>query len=130
MCLRGSRYNFSLELSRPLVDLILHQHGSLPHDVIDSQCIILKQLSQAKYQSQIDAIQSVLALSSSTLRQTIEHCQDKGVSSWLSVIPMSSMVLHFIRMSLLMLSVCVMVGLHLIYLPTVFVAKPFQLPML
>ena len=41
-------YNFSLELSRPLVVLILHQHGSLPHDVIDSQCIILKQLSQAK----------------------------------------------------------------------------------
>ena len=80
-------YNFSLELSRPLVDLILHQHGSLPHDVIDSQCIIFKQLSQAKYQSQIDAIQSVLARSSSTLRQTIEHCQDKGVSSWLSAIP-------------------------------------------
>ena len=66
---------------------ILHQHGSLPHDVIDSQYIILKQLSQAKYQSQIDAIQSVLTRSSSTLRQTIEHCQDKGVSSWLSVIP-------------------------------------------
>ena len=80
-------YNFSLELSRPLVDLILHQHGSLPHDVIDSQYIILKQLSQAKYQSQIDAIQSVLTRSSSILRQTIEHCQDKGVSSWLSVIP-------------------------------------------
>ena len=80
-------YNFSLELSRPLVDLILHQHGSLPHDVIDSQCIIFKQLSQAKYQSQIDAIQSVLARSSSTLRQTIEHCKDKGVSSWLSAIP-------------------------------------------
>ena len=80
-------YNFSLELSRPLVDLILHQHGSLPHDVIDSQYIILKQLSQVKYQSQIDAIQSVLTRSSSTLRQTIEHCQDKGVSSWLSVIP-------------------------------------------
>ena len=80
-------YNFSLELSRPLVDLILHQHGSLPHDVIDSQCIIFKQLSQAKYQSQFDAIQSVLARSSSTLRQTIEHCQDKGVSSWLSAIP-------------------------------------------
>ena len=74
-------YNFSLELFRPLVDLILHQHGSLPHDVIDSQ------LSQAKYQSQIDATQSVLACSSSTLYQTIEHCQDKGVSSWLSAIP-------------------------------------------
>ena len=80
-------YNFSLELSRPLVDLILHQHGSLPHDVIDSQCIILKQLSQAKYQSQIDATQSVLARSSSTMHQTIEHCQDKGVSLWLSAIP-------------------------------------------
>ena len=60
-------YNFSLELSRPLVDLILHQHGSLPHDVIDSQCIILKQLSQAKYQSQIDATQSVLARSFSIM---------------------------------------------------------------
>ena len=49
--------------------------------------IILKQLSQAKYQSQIDATQSVLAHSSSALRQTIEYCQDKGVSSWLSAIP-------------------------------------------
>ena len=42
----------------------------VPHDIIDLQCIILKQLSQAKYQSQVDATQSVLARSS-TLRQTI-----------------------------------------------------------
>ena len=85
-CISTDDYNFSLKLSCPLVDLILHQHGSLPHDVIDSQCIILKQLSQAKYQSQVDATQSVLECSS-TLRQTIEHCQDKGVSLWLSAIP-------------------------------------------
>ena len=78
--------NFSLELSCPLVDFILQQHGSFLHDVIDSQCIILKQLSQAKYQSQVDATQPVLACSS-TLHQTIEYCQDKGVSSWLSAIP-------------------------------------------
>ena len=37
-------YEFSHELSRPLVDLIHRQHDSLPHDVIDSQFLIFKQL--------------------------------------------------------------------------------------
>ena len=43
----GANYKFSHELSRPLVDLILCQRDSLPHDVIDPQCLVFKQLSQA-----------------------------------------------------------------------------------
>ena len=39
----------SHDLFCPLVDLILYQHDCLPHDVIDSQCLIFKQLSQARY---------------------------------------------------------------------------------
>ena len=83
-------YEFSHELSRPLVDLILHQHDSLPHDVIiiDSQFLIFKQLSQDRYQSQVDAAQSVLACSSSTLHQANECWQDKEASSWLSALPL------------------------------------------
>ena len=83
----GEHYSFSRELSRPLVDLILQQCVTLPHDVIDSQCVILKQLSQAKHQSQVDTVQSVLAHSPHNLRLALECCQDKGTSSWLSAIP-------------------------------------------
>ena len=84
----SSDYDFSHELSRPLVDLILRQHDSLPHDVIDSQFLIFKKLSQARQQGQVDAAQSVLARSSSVLRKAIECCQDKGASSWLSALPL------------------------------------------
>ena len=84
----GEHYSFSRELSRPLVDLILQQCITLPHDVIDSQCTILKQLSQAKHQSQVDTVQSVLARSPPhNLRLALECCQEKGASSWLSAIP-------------------------------------------
>ena len=38
----GENYKFLYELSRPLVNLILQQCDSLPHDVIDSQYFILK----------------------------------------------------------------------------------------
>ena len=65
----GENYKFSYELSRPLVNLILQQCDSLSHDVIDSQCFILKQLSQAKHQSQVDTAESVLACSPVSLRQ-------------------------------------------------------------
>ena len=74
-------YKFSHELSRLLVDVILHQHDFLPYDIIDSQFLIFKQLSQARYQGQVDATQSVLKCSSSTLRQAIQCCQDKGALS-------------------------------------------------
>jgi len=50
----GENYKFSYELSCPLVNLILQQRNSLPHDVIDSQCLNLKRLSQVKHQSQED----------------------------------------------------------------------------
>ena len=68
----GEHYSFSRELSCPLVDLILQQCVTLPHDVIDSQCVILKQLSQAKHQSQVDTVQSVLARSPHNLRLALE----------------------------------------------------------
>ena len=70
------------------MDLILRQHDSLPHDVIDSQFLIFKQLSQARRQGQVDAAQSVLARCSSILCQAIECCQDKVVLSWLSALPL------------------------------------------
>ena len=77
----GEYYKFSHELSCPLVDLILQWCDSLPHDVIDSQSLILKQLSQAKHQSQVDIVQSVLARSPHNLRQALGCCQEKGASS-------------------------------------------------
>ena len=83
----GEHYSFSRELSRPLVDLILQQCVTLSHDVIDSQCVILKQLSQARHQGQADTVQSVLARSPHNLRLALECCQEKGASSWLSAIP-------------------------------------------
>ena len=83
----GEHYSFSRELSRPLVDLILQQRVTLPHDVIDSQCVILKQLSQARHQGQVDTVQSVLARSPHNLRLALKCCQEKGASSWLSAIP-------------------------------------------
>ena len=77
----------SHELSCPLVDLILRQCDSLPHDVIDSLCVILKQLSQVKHQSQVDTAQLVLAPSPVSLLQALECYKEKGASSWLSAIP-------------------------------------------
>ena len=82
----GENYKFSYELSCPLVNLILQQCDSLPHDVIDSQCHILKQLSQAKHQSQVDTAKLVLARSPVSLRQALECCKEKGASLWLSAI--------------------------------------------
>ena len=83
----GANYKFSHELSRPLVDLILCQQDSLPHDVIDAQCLVFKQLSQAKHQCQVDTAKSILSRSLPTLRRAIECCQEKGASSWLSALP-------------------------------------------
>ena len=67
----GANYKFSHELSRPLVDLILCQRDSLPHDVIDTQCLVFKQLSQAKHQCQVDTARSILSRSPPTLRRAI-----------------------------------------------------------
>ena len=83
----GKNYKFSYELSCPLVNLIFQQCDSLPHNVIDLQCFILKHLSQAKHQSQVDITESVLAYSPVSLRQTLEYCKEKRASSWLSAIP-------------------------------------------
>ena len=74
-------------MSHPLIYLIFQQHNFLPHDVIDSQCLILKQFSQAKHQSQVDKAQSVLACYTPGLCQALECYKEKGTSSWLSVIP-------------------------------------------
>ena len=131
----GENYNLSYELSCPLVNLILQQCDSLPHDVIDSQCfiLILKQLSQAKHQSQVDTAESVLAHSPVSLCQALECCKEKGASSWLSAIPIyrtACMGLHFIRLTLLMPYVYIMAGLHHAYHLTVFTAKPFQFLMI
>ena len=60
--------------------MILHKHDPLPYDVIDSQFLIFKQLSQASYQGQIDVAQSVLTCFFSTLRQ--------GALSWFSALPL------------------------------------------
>ena len=83
----GENYKFSYKLSRPLVNLILQQCDSLPHDVIDSQCFILKQLFQAKHQNQVDTAESVLARSPISVRQALVCCKEKGASSWPSAIP-------------------------------------------
>ena len=111
----GEHYSFSRELSRPLVDLILQQCVTLPHDVIDSQCVILKQLSQAKHQSQVDTVQSVLARSPHNLRLLSGE---------------GSMGLPFIRPILQMLCVYAMAGSHHTYLLTMFAAKPLPFLML
>ena len=83
----GENYKFSYELSHCLVNLILQQFDSLSHDVIDSQCFILKQYSQAKHQSQVYTAESVLDCSPISLRQALKCCKEKGASSWLSAIP-------------------------------------------
>ena len=82
-------YEFSHKLSRPLVDLILQQCDTLPHDVIDSQYRLFKKLSQTKHQNQMDRAQSVLSRSPSNLCQALECCKEKGASSWLSVNPVA-----------------------------------------
>ena len=82
-------YEFSRKLSRPLVDLILQQCDTLPHDVIDSQYRLFKKLSQTKHQNQMDRAQSVLSRSPNNLCQSLECCKEKGASSWLSVIPVA-----------------------------------------
>ena len=124
----GEYYKFSRELSHRLVDLILQQCNSLPHDIIDSQSVILKQLSQTKHQSQVDTVQSVLARSPHNLRQALGCCQEKGASSWLSAIPIQQhgFALHKTDFT----DVYAMAGFHHSYLLTVFVAKPLLYLML
>ena len=56
-------------------------------DIFDSQCLVFKQLSQTKYQCQVDTANSILIRSSPTLCRAIECCQEKGASSWLSALP-------------------------------------------
>ena len=52
----------------------------------DFQCLVFKQLSQTKYQCEVDAVNSILTHFSPTLRRAIECCQEKGTSSWLSAL--------------------------------------------
>ena len=126
----GKNYKFSYELSCPLVNLILQQCDSLPHDVIDSQCFILKQLSQAKHQSQVHIAESVLACSPVSLRQALECCKGKRASSWLSAIPIEQHGFALHKTDLTDALFYVMAGLHHTYHLTVFAAKPFQFLML
>ena len=89
----------------------------------------ITQLSQARHQGQVDAAQSVLAHSSSTLRiKLLSVVRTRGLHHGFLLFHWNSMGSPFTRMNLLMLFVCVMAGL-LIYLSTVFVVKPFQLIM-
>ena len=111
----------------------IQQCDSLPHDVIDSQCFILKQLSQAKHQSQVVTAMSVLADSLFSLCQALECCKEKGASSWLSAIPIEQhgFVLHKTDFAD---ALCLHYGwspiLRHTYHLTVFAEKPFQFLML
>ena len=75
-------------------------------------------------------MQSVLARSPHNLRLALECCQEKGASSWLSVIPIEQLGSHFTRLILRMLCVYAMAGSDHTYLLTVFMAKPLLFLML
>ena len=124
----SSDYDFSHEPSCPLVDLILCQHDSLPHDVIDSQFLIFKKLSQARQQGQVDGSMLHSLSSHAPLLpyvNLLSVVRARGLRHGFLLFHWNSMGSPFTRMNLLMLFVCVMAGLLLIYHPTVFVAKPF-----
>ena len=110
-------YEFSCKLSRPLVDLILQQCESLPHNATDSQYRFFKELSQVKHQSQIDRVESVLFHSPDTSCQALECCWEKGASSWLSVIPVTQhgSALHKIDFTD---ALCLRYGWSLAHLPS------------
>ena len=74
--------NYCLKINSTVFNSILFKSKQYTVTVF-----ILKQLSQAKHQSQVDTAESVLARSPISLRQVLECCKEKGASSWLSAIP-------------------------------------------
>ena len=116
-------YEFSRKLSRPLVDLILQQCDTLPHDVIDSQYRLFKKLKPNIRIRWIEHSQFFLVPLTIYVKLWNAVRRRAHLHGCL-LFRLHSMVLRFIRLTSLMPCVCVMAGLHHIYLPTVSVERP------
>ena len=122
-------YKFSHKLSHPLVDLILQQCDTLPHDIIDSQYRLLKKTLRLNIRIRwIECSQFFLTLLTIYVKLWNAVRRRAHLHGCL-LFRLHSMVLHFIRLTLPMPCVCIMAGLHHTYLYIVSVEKPLLYPM-
>ena len=85
------QFNTSLQVTKPLVDLIVEQSRSYPFDTILNQQSIK---SQVKYENQCDRSQEAENLHQQlpdNLKRAMDLAQEKGASSWLSVLPLEEL---------------------------------------
>ena len=88
------QYLQSVTVTSPLVDLVLDQCDHIPYSVLSTQAETKRSLHNTNHQIQIDRASSIYSRLSPALQRLINIAQEKGSSTWLSVIPLRSHGYH------------------------------------
>ena len=88
------QYLQSVTVTSHLVDLVLDQCDHIPYSVLSTQAETKRSLHNTNRQTQIDHATSIYSHLSPALQRLINIAQEKGSSTWLSVIPLRSHGYH------------------------------------
>ena len=84
-----SNYQYSKRITRPLTKHIIEQKHELPDEAETLK--IKKQVEKDKLQKVEQQTKDVLQESSEEMQRAVKSSQEKGSSSWLSIIPLKEM---------------------------------------
>ena len=76
------------------MDLVLDQHDHIPCSVLSTLAETKCSLHNTNHQTQLDCATSIYSSLSSAIQRLIDIAQEKGSSTWLSVVPLRSHGYH------------------------------------
>ena len=82
-----AQHKASLNITRPLVELILNQSKTLPPETVLKQREQNLEVRASNRQAQETATSHTIPILLTTLKKAVEMSREKGASSWLTVLP-------------------------------------------
>ena len=116
----NEQYSNSMLVSSPLISLLLLQCHHIPPELYTSQFEAKQTIKSNRAQFLSDKVATIRDSLSSPLQKLFDITNEKGSSTWLSVVPLKS---HGYHLNKGMLCVYDIVGTHLTYLTHVHVER-------
>ena len=84
-------YSSSLRVAAPLIHLILAQDPRYPFEALEEQIMAKTEIRREKSEQQSEAAKLLKSTLSRSLQRAVDLAQEKGASSWLTVLPLMDM---------------------------------------
>ena len=84
-------YSSSLRVAAPLIHLILAQDPRYPFEALEEQIMAKTEICREKSEQQSEAAKLLKSTLPRSLQRAVDLAQEKGASSWLTVLPLMDM---------------------------------------